>query len=76
LLLRSGLGDPDAAALAVLLLPAAAASAQPAESATLTMVSDPGDYIGQGQTWSYATEAGDGISVNTNRSVVSIAING
>ena len=61
--------------MAVLLLPAAPVSAQPAESATITMVSDPGDYIGQGQTWS-STEAGDGISANTNGSVVSIAING
>jgi hypothetical protein len=64
-----------AAAVAVLLLPAAA-SAQPAESGTVSMVSDPGDYIGQGQTWSYATEAGDGISASTNGSVVSVAVNG
>ena len=37
-----------AAAVAALLLPAAA-SAQPAEPGTVSMVSDPGDYIGQGQ---------------------------
>jgi hypothetical protein len=64
-----------AAALAVFLLPAAA-SGQTAESATITMVSDPGDYIGQGQAWSYATDAGDGISTGTNGSHVSIAVNG
>jgi hypothetical protein len=39
------------------------------------MVSDPGDYIGQGQPWSYATDAGDGISTGTNGSHVSIAVN-
>ena len=59
----------------MLLLPAAA-SAQPAESATITMTSDPGDYIGQGQDWSYATAAGDVISTSTNGNVVSIAVTG
>ena len=64
-----------AAALAVLLLPGTA-SAPPAESATLTMVSDPGDYIGQGQTWSYDTAAGDVISATTNGSTVNVAVTG
>jgi len=64
-----------AAALAVLLLPGTA-SAPPAESATLTMVSDPGDYIGQGQTWSYDTAAGDVISATTNGSTVNAAVTG
>jgi hypothetical protein len=64
-----------ASALMVLLLPGAA-SAPPAESATLTMVSDPGDYIGQGQTWSYDTAAGDVISATTNGSTVNVAVTG
>jgi hypothetical protein len=64
-----------AAALAVLLLPGAA-WAPPAETATLTMVSDPGDYIGQGQTWSYDTEAGDVISATGNGSTVNVAVTG
>ena len=63
------------AALAVLLLPSSA-SAQPAESASLTMVSDPGDYIGQGLTWSYATEAGDQFTTSTNGNHVSVAVTG
>jgi hypothetical protein len=63
--------------LAVLLLPGAA-WAPPAETATLTMVSDPGDYIGQGQTWSYDTAAGDVISATAtgNRSTVNVAVTG
>jgi hypothetical protein len=64
-----------AAAMAVLLLPGTAA-APPAESATLTMVSDPGDYIGQGQTWSYDTAAGDVISATTNGNTVNVAVTG
>jgi len=64
-----------ASALTVLLLPGAA-SAPPAESATLTMVSDPGDYIGQGQTWSYDTAAGDVISATSNGSTVNVAVTG
>jgi hypothetical protein len=63
------------AALAVLLLPGAA-WAPPAETATLTMVSDPGDYIGQGQTWLYDTEAGDVISATGNGSTVNVAVTG
>jgi hypothetical protein len=64
-----------AAALATLLLPGTA-WAPPAQSATLTMVSDPGDYIGQGQTWSYDTEAGDVISATTNGNTVNVAVTG
>jgi hypothetical protein len=63
------------AALAVLLLPSSA-SAQPAESATLTMVSDPGDYIGQGQNWSYATAAGDALTTSTDGNHVGVALTG
>jgi hypothetical protein len=66
-----------AAALAVLLLPATA-WAPPAESATLSMQSDPGDYIGQGQDWSYATADGDVISATAtgNGSTVNVAVTG
>lgn len=64
-----------AAALTVLLLPGVAA-APPAESATLTMVSDPGDYIGQGLTWSYDTAAGDVISATTNGNTLNAAVTG
>jgi hypothetical protein len=63
------------AALAVLLLPGVAA-APPAETATLTMVSDPGDYIGQGQTWSYDTAAGDVISATTNGNTLNAGVTG
>jgi hypothetical protein len=64
-----------AAALTVLLLPGVA-SAPPAETATLTMVSDPGDYIGQGQTWSYDTAAGDVISATTNGNTLNAGVTG
>jgi hypothetical protein len=64
-----------AAALTVLLLPGIAA-APPAETATLAMVSDPGDYIGQGQTWSYDTAAGDVISATTNGNTLNAAVTG
>ena len=42
------------AAASVVLVGAAAASTVPATSGSLTMTSDPGDYIGQGLNWSYA----------------------
>jgi hypothetical protein len=64
-----------AAALTILLLPGVA-SAPPAETATLTMVSDSGDYIGQGQTWSYDTAAGDVISATTNGNTLNAAVTG
>jgi hypothetical protein len=64
-----------AAARTVLLLPGVA-SAPPAETATLTMVSDPGDYVGQGQTWSYDTAAGDVISATTNGNTLNAAVTG
>jgi hypothetical protein len=63
------------AALTILLLPGVA-SAPPAETATLTMVSDPGDYVGQGQTWSYDTAAGDVISATTNGNTLNAAVTG
>jgi hypothetical protein len=40
------------------------------------MVSDPGDYIGQGQTWSYDTAAGDVISATTNGNTLNAAVTG
>ena len=35
------------------------AEAAPVQTGSLTMVSDPGDYIGGGETYAYATSAGD-----------------
>ena len=42
----------------------------------LDMTSDSGDYIGQGQTWSYSPAAGDSIAAGGGRSGVSFGIDG
>jgi hypothetical protein len=62
---------------AVVLLPAAA-TAQPAESATVTMASDQGDYIGQGLSYSYSTETEPPaiISTETDGKFVTVSVSG
>jgi polyisoprenoid-binding protein YceI len=52
------------AALAAFLLPAVA-SAQPVESGTVTMVSDPGDFIGGGLSYVFSTEDGDVVNAHS-----------
>ncbi|MBO0884650.1 MAG: hypothetical protein J2P17_30825, partial [Mycobacterium sp.] len=53
------------AALAVASMVAAGpASAQTVQTGTLSFTSDPGDYIGGGQSASYDTSAGDILGVN------------
>lgn len=56
----------------VMALSAAAplANAAPALEGSLTMTSDEGDYIGQGQTYSYDTSAGDTFGVTTTAGTV------
>lgn len=61
--------------LGLLLVPSAAvlaplASAAPALEGSLSMTSDEGDYIGQGQSWSYDTSAGDTFGVTTTAGTV------
>jgi hypothetical protein len=45
-------------------------------SGSVTMTSDAGDYIGQGQSYSYSTAAGDILSSTGSASVVEIGVNG
>jgi hypothetical protein len=45
--------------LAGLLVPATAATAQPVETGSLIMTSDPGDFVGGGQSCAYSTAAED-----------------
>lgn len=60
------------------LLSAGPAAAQTVTSGSLSMTSDEGDYIGQGQSYAYSTQAGDRLDVYGNESgqVVSVAVNG
>lgn len=51
------------------------ADAATAESASLVMTSDEGDYIGQGLQYSYSTTGNDVFSSTGNGNVVSIAVN-
>jgi len=46
------------------------ASAAPALEGSLSMTSDEGDYVGQGQTWSYDSSAGDVFGVTTTAGTV------
>ena len=66
-----------AAAAGALLTPGAA-QAQPVESGSFTMTGDPGDYISQGQDWSYSTGAGDRLNVNGSDDgrLVSLSLDG
>src|SRR6266704_154911 len=58
---RLALAAAVAAALAVAVEagPAAAIDTQPAQSGSLTMTSDPGDYLGGGLSYAYSTDQGD-----------------
>lgn len=60
------------------LLSSGPAVAQTVTSGSFTMTSDPGDYIGQGQSYAYSTQAGDTLSVfgNNENRVVSVSISG
>lgn len=46
------------------------ASAQPVETGSLAFTSDPGDWVGQGGSYSYSTASGDELNVSNNRNVV------
>jgi hypothetical protein len=72
------LGTIAAATVAGGLVGAAPATAAPVASGTLTMESDPGDYIGGGLTYSYATAANDSFdaSASTDNSTVSAGVLG
>ncbi|MGH3378297.1 MAG: hypothetical protein ACRDP6_26600 [Actinoallomurus sp.] len=54
------------------------ASAQTVQTGTLSFTSDPGDYIGGGQSASYDTSAGDGLNVtgSTDDNSVHVGVNG
>ncbi len=54
-----------------LLAPSAGAAVQ---SASLTMTSDSGDYVGQGQQYSYSTGAGDAFTSTNSAQVVSVSL--
>jgi uncharacterized protein (TIGR03437 family) len=43
---------------------------------SVTMTSDSGDYIGQGQTWSYSLPKGDQIGMGGGRSFAGFGVNG
>ena len=65
-----------AALLGAAILPSAAgADVGRAESASLTMSSDPGDYIGQGQQYSYSTDANDVFSASDGGNGAHISVN-
>lgn len=58
----SALAATLAAGLAVVAAPGPAAGeidSQPSQSGSLTMTSDPGDYLGQGLSYAYSTQQGD-----------------
>jgi hypothetical protein len=59
------------------LLGSGAAAAAPVETGSLTMTSDPGDYIGQGLTYGYSTAAGDSFNASSSSdgSFLTIAVN-
>ncbi len=52
------------------------ANAAPVLEGSLSMTSDEGDYIGQGQTWSYDSGAGDIFSVTTTAASVEGSVQG
>jgi hypothetical protein len=54
-----------------LLAPSASAAV---ESATLSMTSDAGDYIGQGQPYAYSTSAGDSFGSTNSARVVNVSV--
>jgi hypothetical protein len=54
------------------LLPTSAAGAATAQSASLTMTSDQGDFIGDGRQYSYDTSAGDVFGSSGTRQTVNI----
>ena len=55
---------------------ASGASAVTATSASVTMTSEPGDYIGAGLTYSYSTENGDVFSSTSDGNAVHAALTG
>jgi hypothetical protein len=57
------------------LLVAGTAQAQPATTASLSFSGDSGDYISQGQSWSYSTSNGDALDVSGSTSGFHIAVN-
>jgi hypothetical protein len=58
------------------LLVAGTAHAQKVTSGTLSFSGDDGDYISQGDSWSYATSKGDALNVSSSSgSTVSISVN-
>src|SRR5919198_3979000 len=63
------------AAVTAFALPAAA-DVVPATSGSLTMTSDPGDYIGGGQSWSYAMPPDSFASQILYRNGVEVIVNG
>ncbi len=65
------------ATAASLLLPASA-QAQTVVSGSFAITSDPGDYIGQGLSYSYSTDAGDQLAVNasTDDNHIGVAVGG
>jgi hypothetical protein len=58
---------------AATLAPAAGAAVQ---SASLSMTSDAGDYIGQGQTYAYATSSGDSFNPTNTAAAVNVSVYG
>ncbi|MEV4516582.1 hypothetical protein AB0K00_47490 [Dactylosporangium sp. NPDC049525] len=56
------------AALIVTLSPGGTAQAQDAGSTTVTMTSEPGDWIGQGRSYQFSSAAGDDIWVEADNS--------
>jgi hypothetical protein len=58
------------------LLVAGTAEAQAVKSGTLSFSGDSGDYISQGDSWSYSTANGDGLSVSSSSgSTVAVSVN-
>lgn len=59
------------------LLGSSAATAAPVQTGSLTMTSDPGDYIGQGLTHDYSTAAGDSFDATSSSDggFVTVAVN-
>ena len=57
------------------LLVAGTAHAQKVTSGTLSFSGDSGDYISQGESWSYSTSNGDALNATGSKSKVSIGVN-
>ncbi len=49
---------------------------QPAESGTLTLASDPGEYLGQGGSYSFSTEQGDQLYTHVDQDFSYLAVTG